>query len=94
MGGHIGIFIYFYIHFYMISHIRNQDKWKVLAIMLFTLYIVMSSLHFVFQVLQCPDGEANDRTSLEMLRSSFLILSPNLLVFAYFTWKIYRYYNK
>jgi len=78
----------------MFGHISDKEKWKVLAILLFTLYIVMSSFFAMFRIMRCPDIEGERLTDLEIITSSFIILSPNLLTFAYFVWRNYRYYNK
>lgn len=69
--------------------IKNKDKWKILSCLLLLIYLIMG---IVFSLLRIKYMNFDDpkMTNFAKIKSSFLILSPNLLLFFYLVWRTYN----
>ena len=69
--------------------IAESKKWIVLAILLLAFYITASLIWAVIRI-KFPSSDETQLTEGRTIISCFLRLSPNLLLFAYFVWRIYH----
>jgi|GEM_PF-5677831 len=73
----------------MIIRITDNKKWMALALILLLFYAFMCFLWATIRI-KYPDIDGSNITALEKIRSSFIGLSPNLLLFSWFVFRIYR----